>query len=147
MRLDHWSCTLAVLAILCTTTLACVSPPKPDPDLLAPTEAQLKLRSLETRTFEVSSLEEAVRAVIATLQDLDFIVERANAGFGVVTAARFAEPNYTDIVAVTVTVRPHGTDQMQIRANAIFNNKPITEPKVYQNFFAALERSLFLGRN
>jgi hypothetical protein len=31
-----------------------------------------------------------------------------------------------------------------IRANAIFNNKPIEDAKVYQNFFATLERSLFI---
>jgi hypothetical protein len=34
-----------------------------------------------------------------------------------------------------------------IRANAIFNNKPIEDPKVYQNFFATLERSLFINRD
>jgi hypothetical protein len=33
---------------------------------------------------------------------------------------------------------------MMIRANAIYNNKPIEDPKVYQNFFAALERSMFV---
>jgi hypothetical protein len=36
---------------------------------------------------------------------------------------------------------------MMIRANAIFNNKPIEDPKVYQNFFATLERSLFINTN
>jgi hypothetical protein len=36
---------------------------------------------------------------------------------------------------------------MLIRANAIYNNEPVTDPKVYQNFFATLERSLFIGRN
>lgn len=35
---------------------------------------------------------------------------------------------------------------MMIRANAIHNNKPIEDPKVYQNFFATLERSLFVTR-
>ena len=35
---------------------------------------------------------------------------------------------------------------MMIRANAIYNNKPIEDPKVYQNFFAALERSLFITK-
>ena len=147
MLLKDWPSAPASLAMILVVAFACASPPELDPNLLAPTAEQLKLRSLETRTFEVASREQAVRAVIATLQDLDFIVERANAGFGVVTAARFAEPNYTDVIAVTVTVRPQEGGKMQIRANAIFNNKPITEPKVYQNFFAALERAIFLGRN
>jgi len=139
------------LALLCVTLVAllsaCAGPREPDPNLLAPTEAQLKLRSIQTRTFEVSSREMAIRAVIESLQDLGFIIERAHEGMGVVTAARFAEPDFTDILEVTVTVRPGGDGGMLVRANAIFNNEPITEPKVYQNFFAALERSVFLGRN
>jgi hypothetical protein len=46
-----------------------------------------------------------------------------------------------------VTVRPQEGDSMLIRANAIYNNEPITDPKIYQNFFATLERSMFIGRN
>ena len=87
-----------------------------------------------------------VRGVIAALQDLGFIIERANESLGLVTAARFAEPNFYDIVGVTVTVRPEGDGRMTIRANAIYNNKPIDDPKVYQNFFATLERSLFVAK-
>ena len=89
----------------------------------------------------------AIRGVMATLQDLGFIIERANADLGLVTAARFAEPNYYDIIAVTVTVRPQPGGKMLIRANAIYNNEPVTEPEVYQNFFATLERSMFIERN
>jgi hypothetical protein len=63
-----------------------------------------------------------------------------------VTAARFAEPNYYDVVSITVTVRQDSEERMMIRVNAIYNNRPIEDPKVYQNFFASLERSLFLGR-
>ena len=63
------------------------------------------------------------------------------------TAARFAEPNYYDVVGVTVTVRQETPERMMIRANAIFNNKPIEDPKVYQNFFATLERSVFINAN
>jgi len=63
-----------------------------------------------------------------------------------VTAARFAEPNYYDVVTITVTVRQETTDKMSFRANAIYNNKPIEDPKVYQNFFAALQRALFLSQ-
>jgi hypothetical protein len=65
---------------------------------------------------------------------------------GLVTAARFAEPNYYDVVGVTVTVRQQEAGRMMIRANAIYNNKPVEDPKVYQNFFATLERSLFITR-
>jgi hypothetical protein len=126
---------------------ACASPPTLDPAVLAPTAEQTKLRSLQTRTFEVSSRAQAIRGVIASLQDLGFIIERANAEMGLVTAARFAEPRYSDVLAVTVTVRPQKDGKMMIRANAIFNNKPIDDPEAYQNFFASLERALFIGRD
>jgi hypothetical protein len=45
-----------------------------------------------------------------------------------------------------VTVRHDSPKKMSIRANAIYNNKPIDDPKVYQNFFAALQRTLFLSQ-
>lgn len=120
--------------------------PQPSQDLLAPTDAQMKIRSVQTRTFDLKDRQAAMRAVIAALQDLGFIIERANEPLGLVTAARFAEPNYYDVVGVTVTVRQDSDTRMMIRANAIYNNKPIEDPKVYQNFFATLERSLFVTR-
>jgi len=135
---------LAILTALCAA--ACASPP-PGPELLSPSEEPMKLRAMQSRTFDVADRTQAVRAVIAALQDLGFIIERANDPLGLVTAARFAEPRYYDVMGVTVTVRPQEGGKMLIRANAIYNNEPITDPAVYQNFFATLERSLFIGRN
>jgi hypothetical protein len=133
------------IALLAVGAVACATP-EPAPDLLAPTEEQMKLRSVQTRSFEVTDRNQAIRGVIAALQDLGFIIERANESLGLVTAARFAEPKYYDVLGVTVTVRPQPDGRMQIRANAIYNNEPVTDPVVYQNFFATLERSMFLGR-
>ena len=121
----HASKPVQRIAWLCggLAALACASPPEPTPDLLAPTAEQMKLRSFQTRTFDVASRNQAMRGVIAALQDLGFIIERANEPLGLVTAARFAEPRYYDVVGVTVTVRPQGDGQVMIRANAIFNKE------------------------
>jgi len=135
-----------MMGVIAAMLQGCAAP-QPGPELLAPTEAQMKIRSAQTRTFEVKDRQAAMRAVIAALQDLGFIIERANDALGLVSAARFAEPNYYDVVGVTVTVRPQADGQMMIRANAIYNNKPIEDPKVYQNFFATLERSLFVTKD
>ncbi len=135
-----------IVGLIAAILHGCV-PPQPGPELLAPTEAQMKIRSLQTRTFDVKNRQVAMRAVIAALQDLGFIIERANESLGLVTAARFAEPNYYDVLGVTVTVRPQADERMMIRANAIYNNKPIEDPKVYQNFFATLERSMFITKD
>ena len=140
----HGALTVAVVLALG----ACASPPPaPTGSLLAPTEEQMKLRNMQTREFDVSDRMAAMRAVIMTLQDLGFIIERANEPLGLVTGARFAEPNFYDVVGVTVTVRTQEGKKTTIRANAIFNNQPITDPEVYRNFFATLERALFIGRN
>lgn len=136
--------------VLCGLAAALLSggcaAPKPSVNLLAPTEAQTKLRSIQSRTFELSDRVVAMRGIMGVLQDLGFVIERANAELGLVTAAKFAEPNYLDVVEITVTVRPQDGGKFLVRVNAIFNNKPVEDPEVYQNFFAALERSLFVNR-
>jgi hypothetical protein len=141
-------CVWGGLLMVASLLLYGCSTPETPKDLLAPTDAQLKIRSIQTRTFDVKDRNAAIRGVIASLQDLGFIIERANEPLGLVTAARFAEPNYYDVISVTVTVtvRQDTKDRLTIRANAIYNNKPIDDPKVYQNFFASLERSLFLTK-
>lgn len=126
---------------------ACASPREPSPGLLAPSAEQAKLRSMQTRTLDFPDRNAAVRGVMAALQDLGFIIERANEPLGLVTAARFAEPRYFDVVEVTVTVRSRESGRMTVRANAIYNNEPITDPEVYQSFFTTLQRSAFLDRN
>jgi hypothetical protein len=138
---------VALLLAAAILTSACASVPPAPSSLLAPTEAQMKLRNMQTREFDVADRMVAMRGVIAALQDLGFIIERANEPLGLVTGARFAEPNYYDVVGVTVTVRTLSEKKTSIRANAIFNNEPITDPEVYRNFFATLERSLLIGRN
>jgi len=132
------------LVALGLSLVACTAP-EPSPTLLAPTEEQAKLRSYQSRTFEISDRQAAMRGVMGVLQDLGFIIDRANEPLGLVTGAKFAEPNYHDVVGVTVTVRPQEGGQMLVRINAIYNNRPVEDPEVYGNFFAALERSLFIG--
>jgi len=133
------ACALAVVLAGCAA-------PKPSPQLLAPTEAQTKMRSIQSRTLEVADKLVALRGVMGVLQDLGFVIERANEELGLVTGAKFAEPNFLDVVAITVTVRPQEGGKFLVRVNAIYNNVPVDDPEVYQNFFAALERSLFVNR-
>jgi len=137
---------IVLILALVLGVAGCASPPAEPVNLLAPTEAQMKIRNLQTRTFDLSDRRTAMRGVISALQDLGFIIERANEPLGMVTAARFAEPRYYDVVGITVTVRKANKTQTTIRANAIYNNQPITDPEVYRNFFATLQRSFLLGR-
>lgn len=137
---------LVLLATSWVLGVGCASTPPEPVNLLASSEEQMKLRNLQTRSFEISDQGIAMRGVISALQDLGFIIERANEPLGLVTAARFAEPRYWDVIAVTVTVRPAG-EGTQVRVNAIYNNEPVVDPEVYRNFFTSLNRALFADRN
>ncbi len=139
--------TLILLSLLAgIVSFGCASPPEEPVNLLATTEEQMKMRNLQTRNLDISDRQVAMRGVISALQDLGFIIERANEPLGMVTGARFAEPRYYDVIGVTVTVRPKGS-QTAVRMNAIYNNEPVTDPEVYRNFFTSLERALFADRN
>ena len=104
--------------------------------------AQLQLRSCQMRELEVSDSKVALRAVIATLQDLGFIIERADERLGLISAKSFR-----DYSSITVTVRKAEGRKVMVRANAQQGRSAITEPKAYQNFFNALNQSLYLELN
>jgi hypothetical protein len=103
-------------------------------------ETQLQKRSYQSRTFETGDKEKVLRATISTLQDLGFVIDRADLMLGSVSGTKLDHHQ----IKITVSVRPKGTDRMVVRANAQFNVTPIQNPKDYQDFFASLEKSLFL---
>jgi hypothetical protein len=81
-----------------------------------------------------------LRTVIATLQDLGFVVDKADETLGTVSATKLS--GYQ--LRMTVTVRPRGEKQLLVRANAEFGDKAVEDPQPYQNFFIALEKAMFL---
>lgn len=136
------------LAVLLVALLAACAKPGPG-DVLAGGESMLKLRSAQTRAFETTDKNRVMRGVVATLQDLGFMVTGADAALGTVSGRKFTQDTggVAHELRVTVTVRPRDERQMLVRANAEFNNKPVEDPAAYQNFFNALGRSLFLVAN
>ena len=108
--------------------------------LLDSQTSQLQLRSIQERAFETSDRERTLRAVMATLQDLGFILDAADYGLGTVSGTRWDRVP----MRITVSVRPRGETQMFVRANCQIERKPVQDPVPYQRFFAALSKSLFL---
>lgn len=105
------------------------------------TQSQVQIRNYQTKSFETSDKNNVLRNVIATMQDLGFIIEKADEALGTVSGYSF-----TNKTTMTVTVRLQG-NQCIVRANAEYNNHAVTEPLAYQNFFNALAQSLFLTAN
>lgn len=114
-----------------------------DQRILETSESQLKLRSIQTRSFETNDKKMVTRNVVATLQDLNFVIDDADADLGTVSATKLSRYQ----VKITVQVRPKGENTMMVRANARYNLQPIEDPQIYQDFFTALEKSLFLTAN
>lgn len=101
---------------------------------------QLQLRNIQTRVFDTTDKEKTLRTIMSTLQDLGFVIDKADVNLGTVSATKLK--NYS--LRITVTVRPRGETQMLVRANAQYNVQPVTEPGPYQQFFISLEKSMFL---
>lgn len=108
----------------------------------------VQTRQREERAFDTANRERTLRAVLATLQELGFVIDQADAGLGLVTATKL--DTYT--LRATVTVRPRGTGQMVVRLNAQYalprqtgGALPLKDPVAFQDFFAALSKSMFLA--
>ncbi|MFH1596639.1 MAG: hypothetical protein ABIG94_09780 [Pseudomonadota bacterium] len=121
----------SVLVVGCATT---------QQRLLDSDSSQVQSRSIQTRAFDTTDKEKTLRTVISTLQDLEFVIDKADATLGAVSATKL---KYYAL-RITVTVRPRGKTQLLVRANAQYNVQPITDPEPYQQFFTALEKSMFL---
>lgn len=104
-------------------------------------QSQLQKRSYQTRVFDTNDKEKVMRGVISTLQDLSFVLERADMMLGTVSGTKFQQGLS---IRMTVSIRPKGGSQMVVRANGQLNVQPIEDPKAYQDFFSSLEKSLFL---
>jgi len=104
---------------------------------------QVALRSMQTRSFDTNDKRLVTRNVIATLQDLGFVIDNADADLGTVTATKLS--GYQ--IKMTVSIRKKSENSLLVRANAQYNIQAIEDPKMYQDFFISLGKALFLSAN
>lgn len=102
--------------------------------------SQVELRQIQTRDYDTLDKRNTLRSVIATLQDLGFVIDKADFELATISATKLQDYE----IRMTVTVRERGDNRMSVRANARFNERPIEDPKSYQDFFAALDKAMFL---
>lgn len=103
-------------------------------------QSAVQLRSYQERAFDTADKKQTLRSVIATLQDLSFVLDKADLDLGTVSATKLA--GYQ--MRITVIVRRRGSSQMLVRANAQLGDHAVVDPKPYQDFFTALEKAMFL---
>ena len=126
-----------IIAFLLFTAVGCVHQ---NSFILDSEQSQVQLRQIQSRAFETSDREKTLRSVIATLQDLSFVVDKANLDLGTVSATKL--DGYS--LRMTVTVNQRGKRIMIVRANAQYNTTAVVDPQPYQQFFSALEKAMFL---
>jgi hypothetical protein len=127
-----------LLVLTCVTYTGCATTQQ---RLLDSDESQVKLRSIQTRVFDTIDKEKTLRTIMATLQDLGFVLDEADNILGTVTATKLNR--YA--LRITVSVRPRGEKQLLVRANCQYENAPVVDPVPYQQFFASLEKAMFLA--
>jgi len=103
--------------------------------------SQVELRSFQSRVFDTTDKQKTLKSVISTMQDLGFVISKADAQVGVVTGSKFADRNS---VILSVTVRSKNDKQILVRANAQQQLEAIEDPQMYQDFFNALQKAMFL---
>ena len=108
--------------------------------------SQLQTRQLQTRDYDTLDKEKTMRSVVATLQDLGFTIDTADPTLGTITGSRvYYESDYRNFaMRMTVTVQEKEGKRVSVRANARLDDKAIADPKTYQDFFAALDKAMFL---
>jgi hypothetical protein len=127
-----------LVGVLATALTACQTDSKEQ--ILATSQSAVQLRSYQARAFDTTDRAKTLRTVIATLQDLGFVIDKADATLGTVTATKLNKYQ----LRMTVTVRERGTTQTLVRANAQYNVVAVEDAGPYQQFFDALQKSMFL---
>jgi len=110
-------------------------------ELLKADASAVKLRSIQTRAFDTTDKTATLRTAMATLQDLGFVIDSADDVIGTVSATKL--DRYA--LRMTVTVRPRGTTQLLVRANAQYGLRAVEDAQPYQQFFDALGKAMFLA--
>ena len=132
---------LLLITCLALSLISCANLNSNRDNFLKSEQTQLQLRQMQSRNFDTADFLQVQRAVISTLQDLGFVMNRVDAELGVASATKLDGYN----LEMTVTTkRSAQAKSMNVRANARYQTTTITDPLFYQKFFNSLQKSLFL---
>ncbi len=129
-------CSTCLLIALVTLS-ACATTPY---EGVFESTSAVEVRSYQSRVFDTTDNKGTLRTIIAALQDLGFVIDKADATLGMVSATKL--DNYE--LRVTATVRSRGETQQIVRINATRAFQTVDDPAPYQDFFIVLEKAMFL---
>ena len=138
MRAFGMSVRLALIIGAAVVSTGCIST---EARLLDADTSQVQLRSMQVRAFDTTDRERMLRTVVATLQDLGFVLDAGEVGLGTVSGTRYIDSSQ---MRITVSVWPRGESQLLVRASCELRRKPVEDPATYQRFFTALSKAVFL---
>jgi hypothetical protein len=159
---------LVAVSLCCLISLSCATT---QPTLQM---TQLQTREFQTRYFETADTNLVMKAMLNVLQDDGFIVKNAVTDLGLLTAEKtidienkgeatlsyffggaHAEWKKASVIECTGNVSAHGS-QTKVRANfllkmlsnkgGIMKVEQVQDEKYYQEFFAKLDKSIFLQK-
>ena len=79
--------------------------------------SQVELRQIQTRDYDTLDKRGTLRAVVATLQDLGFVIDKADYDLATISATKLQDYE----IRMTVTVREREGSRLAVRANARFS--------------------------
>lgn len=125
---------LPIVPVLLGVTLAaCGERPPPKTS-----ETSVQMRAYQSRFFDTADRNRTLRTVIATLQDLGYVITTVDADAGAVSAIKLSA------LQMSIVVVPRGKKQMTVRANARIGGD-VDDPLFYQQyFFEPLAKAMML---
>ena len=101
---------------------------------------QAELRAVQTRVFDTPDRVMVIGSIIATLQDLGFVIDQADEKLGSVSATRLSGT----VMRMTVTARALSNSQVAVRASGQHGLEAVSDAEPFQQFFNALAQAMFL---
>jgi hypothetical protein len=144
MKTRSWS---RYCAFLLLTVLLAACQATPTEQVILSTKPPLELRAMQSRIFDTSDKGKTLRAVVATLQDLGYSIDKIEPAAATVSATKLS------LLRMSVAIYPRGEQQLVVRSNALViavagTNKQnqVDDPAFYQQrFFEPLSKAMFLS--
>jgi len=111
---------------------------------------------MQSRVFDTTDETQVLRSIISAMQDMGMKIEKTDAGLKLVEGSKLLGviSKWRQVLQLTLiaNIRPRGKTQILVRVTAFTKNvtsvspleESVDDSVVYQNFFTALQKTLFL---